>query len=149
MPEKKTLKTFLVNGSIDSDSIAKSIANHNSKKEIGAHSIFLGQVRADVSDNRTVAAIDFTAYPEMAEKQISEIREEIIVKHKLTCAHIKHSLGKLMVGEICLFIFVSSPHRKAAMEACNEMVERIKKEVPIFGKEIFDDESYQWKENKA
>jgi molybdopterin synthase catalytic subunit len=149
MTEKKTLKTFLVNGSINSDSIAKSIANHNSKKEIGAHSIFLGQVRADVCDNRTVAAIDFTAYPEMAEKQISEIREEIIVKHKLTCAHIKHSLGKLMVGEICLFIFVSSPHRKAAIEACNEMVERIKKEVPIFGKEIFDDESYQWKENKA
>ena len=149
MTEKKTLKTFLVNGSIDSESIVKSIANHNAKKEIGAHSIFLGQVRADVCDNRTVAAIDFTAYPEMAEKQILEIREEIIVKHKLTCAHIKHSIGKIMVGEICLFIFVSSPHRKAAMEACNEMVERIKKEVPIFGKEIFDDESYQWKENKA
>ena len=149
MAEKKTLKTFLVNGAIDTDSIAKSITNHNSKKSIGAHSIFLGQVRADVINEKTVAAIDFTAYTEMAEQKIDLIREEIIVKHKLTCAHIKHSLGKILVGEICFFVFVSSPHRYAAMEACNEMVERIKKEVPIFGKEIFDDETYQWKENTA
>jgi molybdopterin synthase catalytic subunit len=149
MNDKKLQKTFLVEGAITAESIAKSIANHSTKKSIGAHSIFLGQVRADEINNRTVVAIDFTAYAEMAEKQIELIREEIIIEHKLTCAHVKHSLGKLAVGEICFFVFVSSPHRKAAIEACNKMVERIKKEVPIFGKEIFENETYQWKENKA
>jgi molybdopterin synthase catalytic subunit len=51
-------------------------------------------------------------------------------------------------GEISLFVFASSPHRKAAIEACNEIVESIKKELPVWGKEIFDNEKYHWKENK-
>ena len=62
--------------------------------------------------------------------------------------HAYHSLGKVVVGEISLFVFTSSPHRKAAIEACNETVERIKAELPIWGKELFTDETYQWKENK-
>jgi molybdopterin synthase catalytic subunit len=62
--------------------------------------------------------------------------------------HIYHSLGKVHAGEISLFVFTSSPHRKAAIVACEEIVERIKKEAPVWGKEIFEDETYVWKENK-
>ena len=62
--------------------------------------------------------------------------------------HIYHSLGKVAAGEICLFVFTSSAHRKAAIEACNETVERIKAELPVWGKELFADETYQLKENK-
>jgi len=50
-------------------------------------------------------------------------------------------------GEISLFVFVSSVHRQMALDACREIVERIKKEVPVWGKEIFEDESYEWKQN--
>ena len=53
---------------------------------------------------------------------------------------------KVAAGEICLFVFTSSAHRKAAIEACNETVERLKAELPIWGKELFADETYQWKE---
>ncbi|MEP6513634.1 MAG: molybdenum cofactor biosynthesis protein MoaE, partial [Parafilimonas sp.] len=59
-----------------------------------------------------------------------------------------HSLGRVEAGEISLFVFTSSPHRNAAIEACNEMVERIKSELPVWGKELFADETYQWKENR-
>ena len=61
--------------------------------------------------------------------------------------HIYHSLGKIKAGEICLFVVTSSKHREPAQQACDELVERIKAEVPICGKEIFEDETHQWKEN--
>jgi molybdopterin synthase catalytic subunit len=61
--------------------------------------------------------------------------------------HIYHSIGKVKAGEICLFVFVSSKHRKDAFDACRDIVEQIKANVPIFGKEIFDDETFVWKEN--
>jgi molybdopterin synthase catalytic subunit len=139
---------FFIEGAITTHQIAASIERHSAKKNIGAHEIFLGQVRADVIEGKTVSAIDYSAYSEMAENEIAKLREEIINKHQLSCAHVLHSFGKVNAGEISLFVFVSSPHRNAAFNACREMVELIKKNVPIFGKEIFEDESYQWKENK-
>jgi len=52
------------------------------------------------------------------------------------------------VGELCLFVFTSSAHRKIAIAATNFFVEEIKAKVPVFGKEIFEDETHQWKVNK-
>jgi molybdopterin synthase catalytic subunit len=95
-----------------------------------------------------VKAIEYTAYEEMAEKEFHKIRENAFLKYELTCAHIYHSLGRVEVGEVCLFIFTSSPHRKAAIKACEFILEAVKTKVPIFGKELFEDATYQWKENK-
>ena len=78
---------------------------------------------------------------------MSQVREDAFNKYDLTCMHIYHSLGKVNAGEICLFVFTSSAHRKAAIDACEEVVERIKKELPIWGLELFEDDTYQWKEN--
>ena len=61
--------------------------------------------------------------------------------------HIYHSLGNVKAGEICLFVFVSSPRRKDVFKAIEFIVEQIKADVPIFGKEVFEDASHQWKEN--
>ena len=147
MDKKKPKKVF-VQGAIPPEKIATSVANHQSKTNIGAHSIFLGQVRADAVDGKTVTAIDYTAYEEMAENVFHEIREAAFAKFDITCAHIYHSLGKVNVGELCLFVFTSSAHRKIAIEATNFFVEEIKAKVPVFGKEIFEDETHQWKVNK-
>lgn len=141
------LKNSFVEGAISPEKIANSIASHQQKTNIGGHAIFLGQVRADEIDGKTVSAIEFTAYKELAEQKIAEIREEIFEKYPLSCMHIYHSLGIIKVGEICLFVFTSSKHRKSAQEACSELVERIKAEVPIWGKELFEDNTHQWKEN--
>ncbi len=128
--------------------VGESIAKHQKQTEIGGHSLFLGQVRSDVVENRTVAAIDYTAYEEMALEQMHQIREAMFSKYSLTCMHVHHSLGRVAAGELCLFVFISSRHRKAAISACEETVERIKAELPIWGKEIFEDEAYQWKVNQ-
>ena len=134
-------------GAIPPEKTATSIANHQSKTNIGAHSIFLGQIRADEIDGKTVSAIEYTAYEEMAETVFHEIREAAFSKFDMTCCHIYHSLGPVKTGEICLFVFTSSAHRKVAIEACNFLVEEIKARVAIFGKEIFEDETHQWKVN--
>lgn len=145
--EQKKVKNVFVPGAISPQFIGESIAKHQSKTTIGAHDIFLGQVRADVIDGKTVAAIEYTAYEEMANKKFHEIRETAFEKFNLNCMHIYHSLGTVKAGELCLFVFVSSPHRKEVFEALQHIVEEIKVQVPIFGKELFEDESYQWKVN--
>ncbi len=137
----------MVEGAISPAFIGESIAKHNTKKKIGAHSIFLGQVRNDIINDKKVKAIDYTSYLEMAEDKFHEIREDAFKKYSLTCMHIYHSIGKVNAGEISLFVFTSSVHRKDAIKACEEIVEKIKKEVPVWGKEIFEDESSQWKIN--
>ena len=147
MIEKK-IKNIFIAGPVTADFIGKSIQNHSSKKDIGGHSIFLGQVRADKIDGKEVAAIEYTCYEEMANEKMHEIREAIFAKYDLTCMHVYHSLGKVATGEISLFVFTSSKHRKAAINACEALVENIKSSLPIWGKELFTNETYQWKENK-
>ena len=144
MKENKQ-KNIFVQGAIGPAFIGESIAKHQTKTNIGGHSIFLGQVRADAIEGKTVAAIEYTTYEEMAFEKMTEIREEIFEKYPLVCMHVYHSLGKVAAGEICLFVFTSSRHRKVAIYACEETVEKIKAELPVWGKELFADESYQWK----
>ncbi|SMP21659.1 molybdenum cofactor biosynthesis protein MoaE [Chryseobacterium profundimaris] len=142
------IKNIFQKGPILPSFIAESIAKHSTKTGIGAHQIFLGQIRADETDNKKVKAIEYTAYEDVALTQMTTIREEIFAKYNLTCMHIHHSLGIVNAGEICLFVFTSSKHRNEATLACNEVVERIKNELPIWGREIFEDESHQWKINQ-
>jgi molybdopterin synthase catalytic subunit len=140
-------KNIFVQGPIAASFIDDSIQKQSSKTDIGGHSIFLGQVRADKIDGKHVASIEYTAYEEMALDMMYGIRENMFAKYDLTCMHVYHSLGNVKAGEISLFVFTSSAHRKAAIDACEETVERIKAELPVWGKEIFEDETYTWKQN--
>ena len=140
-------KTVFIEGAISSEFIAQSIAKHQSKHTIGAHNIFLGQVRADEIDGNIVAAIEYSAYEEMANEAMNIIREKAFAQFDLVCMHIYHSLGEVKAGEICLFVFVSATRRKQVYEATETIVNWIKSDVPIFGKEIFENETFTWKKN--
>jgi len=147
MKDKK-IKNVFKEGAITSEFIGNAIQKHQSKTTIGAHNIFLGQVRADVIENKTVVAIEYSAYEDMANEKFDAIREATFKKFDLTCMHIYHSLGTVKAGEICLFVFASSPRRKIVFKAIEYIVEEIKAHVPVFGKEIFEDDTHQWKTNK-
>jgi molybdopterin synthase catalytic subunit len=147
MEKERKPKNIFVQGPISPEAIGKSIASHSTKVDIGAHSIFLGQVRADEKEGGITTAIEYTAYEEMALEKAFEIREAIFGKYHLNCMHIYHSLGTVKTGEICLFVFTSSRHRKDAIAACEELVERIKHELPVWGREILDNSNTVWKEN--
>jgi molybdopterin synthase catalytic subunit len=142
------LKNIFMDGAIPASFIADSIAKHATKTEIGGHNIFIGQVRADNVDGKLVIGIEYTSHVEMALEKMHEIREAIFAKYEITCMHVHHSLGMVKAGELCLFVFTSSKHRKVAIDACTECVERIKAELPVWGKEIFEGSEYQWKVNK-
>ena len=140
--------SVFIEGEILPSMIAGSIEKHSAKKEIGAHSIFLGQVRDDMIDGKKVTAIDYSCYEEMAGDVFHEFREAAFSKFSLTCMHIYHSLGRVEAGKISLFVFTSAPHRKNAIDACAFVVEEIKSKAPVWGKEILEDETFAWKLNK-
>ncbi|MBV6647129.1 MAG: molybdenum cofactor biosynthesis protein MoaE [Cyclobacteriaceae bacterium] len=140
-------RDFFVDGPISPQFVGESIARHQKKTSIGAHDIFLGQVRQDSVADKLVQAIEYTAYQEMAEPVLSSIMEEAFDQFELTCAHVYHSLGRINIGEICLFVFTSAPRRRSARQACTYIVEAIKEQVPIFGKELLGRNDYQWKVN--
>jgi len=146
-PTRHKRKQVLTEGPISPAFIAEAIAKHSSQTGIGAHAIFLGQVRSDVIDGKSVQAITYSAYPEMAEDAFHEIREKAFARFSLTCMHIYHSLGTVKSGEISLFVFVSSVHRADAFAACKEIVDAIKAEVPVWGKELLEDGTHVWKKN--
>jgi molybdopterin synthase catalytic subunit len=160
------VKDIFVEGPIDPAFIATSIAKHATRMDIGAHEIFLGQVRADTvaradgaanagatpgqarSDNAKVAAIEYTAYRDMALERMTAIREEAFAKWpSMTCLHVHHSLGIIPAGQLCFMVFASAPHRVAAREAVAWVVDRIKAELPIFGREVLSDSTHLWKHN--
>ena len=141
------MKKVFIEGPISSEFIGTAIAKHQNKTSIGAHNIFLGQVRADEVDSKVVTAIEYTCYEELANEKLNEIREEAFEKFDLICMHIYHSLGTIKVGEVCFFVFVSAKRRKEVYAATEWIVNQVKDRTPIFGKEIFEDDSHQWKVN--
>lgn len=145
------VRDIFVEGPIAPEFIATSIAKHATRMDIGAHEIFLGQVRADIVPDAAgdrVAAIEYTAYREMALARMTEIREAAFAKWpELTCLHVHHSLGRIPAGQLCFMVFASAPHRKQAREAVAWVVDRVKEELPIFGKEVLGDGAHVWKRN--
>lgn len=141
------MKNIFINGPITAAFIAERIQEHNNKPNIGGHSIFLGQVRADLVAGKPVMAIEYSANEPMAIQIMQSLRDDIFAGFPLSCMHVYHSLGIVKAGEISLFVFTSSVHRKAAIGACEQTVEKIKAGLPIWGKELFTDDSHQWKVN--
>ncbi len=138
---------ILVSGPIDSSLIVEYIDRLSDDKESGAHSIFLGQVRNDKIDERTVKAIEYSAYEEMVEKEAQKIRDTVLAAYSdVNNVIIIHSTGIVRAGELSLFVMVTAGHRDQATRACRHALEMIKEKYPVWKKELFDDDSYHWQE---
>jgi molybdopterin synthase catalytic subunit len=144
----KTEESIFIQGAIPAEFVGKLIAEHQFQTNIGAYDIFLGQVRADEIEGRTVSAISYTAYEAMANKKAKEIKQRAEEHHGLSSLCIYHSLDAVKAGEICLLVFASAPHRKQVFEGLRQAVEEIKAELPVFGKELWTDETESWKVNQ-
>ena|SRR5690554_3590373 len=143
-----TPQVLFIEGAISSKHIEKVLNSFQEAIHTGAHQIFLGQVRADKMVKHTVVGIDYTMFIPMAEKTIKQIIKDAEEQFAVDRIIIHHSNGIVKVGEICLFVAVSSAHRKASHQAIDYCVETLKKETPIFGKEILDNNSHVWKKNR-
>jgi len=135
----------LISGPISPEFMAHKISEHQSKHEIGAHAVFMGQVRADIDKDRTTKGIEYSAYEEMIVKAISGIKDDLFSRFDdLQCLHIWHSTGMVEVGELSLFVLVSSGHRKQSFAALEDCIDQIKQKLPVWKKEIFTDGTYKW-----
>jgi molybdopterin synthase catalytic subunit len=127
--------------------IAETIAKFGALDQSGAHSIFLGQVRADTQGGSRVIAIEYSVFHEMAWPVLEEIRQSVKSTYGLHQLIVFHSTGRVETGEICFFVMATAGHRTQAMAACSEAVNRIKAGVPVWGKLILENGSVAWKRN--
>jgi MoaE-MoaD fusion protein len=104
----------------------------------GAVVTFDGCVR-NQSHNRRTLYLDYEAYEAMAIAKIREIAVAARTKFPIDRIAIAHRLGRLQIGETSVFIAVSSPHRPAAFDACRFAIDTLKRTVPIWKKEYFED----------
>jgi molybdopterin synthase catalytic subunit len=106
--------------------------------ESGGIDVFIGTVR-DQTKGKKVVRLEFEAYANMAEKEMKKIAEQAQEKWPLHKILIHHRTGVLKPGDIPVIIAVSAAHREAAFEACRYAIDTLKKTVPIWKKEVFED----------
>jgi molybdopterin synthase catalytic subunit len=134
-------------GAIPNSMVSEIISSYVNS-DIGAHSIFLGQVRPDLINNKIVKEVEYSAYTPMAEEVMKNIFDLINQKYNdLKLIKIIHSVGIVKSGEISLLVFIGCGHRKQAFSAIQETVELIKEKLPVWKKEIFEDGSHNWPHN--
>jgi len=109
----------------------------------GAVVLFLGTVR-EMTEGRRTESLEYECYEEMARKELAELETEARGRWPLVKAAVVHRLGHLPLGEISVAIAVSSPHRRAAFEAGQWLIDRIKEVVPIWKKENYTDGGSDW-----
>lgn len=105
--------------------------------EAGAIATFIGTTRNN-NQGRKVIALDYEAYPEMAEKELARLGEEAKKKWQICRMAIVHRIGPVQITEPSVIIAVSAAHRDAAFAACRFAIEEIKKTVPIWKKEVYE-----------
>src|SRR5258707_194279 len=115
-----------------------SLVRHVRAPEDGAIVTFDGFVR-NQSHNRPTLYLDYEAYESMALAKMREIAAQLHEKFAIHRVAIVHRLGRLEIGETSVFIAVSAPHRAAAFEACRFAIDTLKRTVPIWKKEYFED----------
>jgi molybdopterin synthase catalytic subunit len=105
--------------------------------EAGAIATFVGTTRNN-NEGRKVIALDYEAYPEMVEKELTRLGEEARRKWQICRMAIVHRVGPVQITEPSVMIAVSAAHREAAFAACRFAIEEIKKTVPIWKKEVYE-----------
>jgi molybdopterin synthase catalytic subunit len=104
----------------------------------GAVVVFEGIVRNHSGSRRTLW-LDYECYEAMAIRVLADLGRSIAKRHAISRLAIVHRLGRMEIGEASVVIVAASPHRRPAFEAAMEAINRLKKEVPIWKKEHFED----------
>lgn len=129
---------FLTPGPLDVEDLLSDVAPSE-----GAVCLFLGVVRGE-NDGRRTVEIEYEAYGAMAESELARIGREIAVEWPSARVRVRHRVGRVPVGEASVAIVATAPHRAEAFAACRAAIDRIKKDVPIWKRELHPDGSSDW-----
>ena len=129
----------LVTDTIDTNAVLAHVAS----PEAGAVVLFLGTTRR-TTEGRETASLDYECYHEMALAKLAELKAEAVRRWPLLECAIVHRVGHLELGEASVAVAVSTPHRQAAFEAGQWLIDTLKQVVPIWKKENWADGTTQW-----
>lgn len=135
---------FLTTDPIDVAAMVQSVAG----PDCGGTAIFIGTVRAGPDDG-PVIAIEYSAYDAMAEAEFGRIVSEAQTSWPGARLAAQHRVGSIPLGEASVAIVAAAPHRAEAFDACRKVIEQVKVRVPVWKKEIFEDGTMQWRENRS
>lgn len=117
-----------------------------SSSEVGAVTIFVGSARGIGNNGGRVLRLEYEAYEEAAVKALERIIEDLRGKYGIVDAIVEHRIGEVGVGEDIVYALVASRHREEGLKSIVELIERLKREVPVWKKEVTDKGS-RWIEN--
>ena len=133
-PAKAEARAFITREAIDSGGLLEVIK----RPEDGAAVVFEGVVRNHSRGRRTLF-LEYEAYQEMALGQMESLIAQALAQFQIRDAAIVHRLGRIEIGETSVVIVVASAHRAAAFDACRWLIDTLKRTVPIWKKEHFED----------
>src|SRR4051812_1132876 len=111
----------------------------------GGIDVFLGTTRADRSaDGRALLALDYEAYPEMALAQMRKLADAARERWPIVKLAMLHRTGRVALAEPSVVIAVSCPHRAESFDACRFLIDRLKADVPIWKKEVWEGGGETW-----
>ena len=132
-------RASIVERAIDVQALTREAASET----CGATAVFLGTVRSS-SDGKAVTGIDYTAYTEMAEREMLDILREAEGRFGIVNGIIEHRIGTLAVGDASIAVVLSHPHRGNAMDALRYVVDETKSRATIWKLEHYVDGSREW-----
>ena len=133
-PVRSGCHTGIVRAKIDTEQILANLKH----AEDGAAVIFEGIVRNQTRGRRTLY-LDYEAYEDMASREMESLAEQALKQFPVRDVALIHRLGRLEIGETSVLIVVVSVHRAAAFDACRWLIDTLKRKVPIWKKEYFED----------
>lgn len=129
----------LTNDVIDMSKVLASVES----PQAGAIVLFAGTTR-EFTDGKRTESLDYECYPDMATQELGKLEQQARERWPIVGCSIVHRLGHLQIGEASVAIAVSSPHRKAAFEAGQWIIDTLKQLVPIWKKENWEDGTFEW-----
>lgn len=108
----------------------------------GGTCVFVGTVR-DVDGGRGVHELDYTAHPSV-DGVLREVADDVAAATPIRALAAVHRVGDLAVGDIAVVVAASAPHRGEAFDACRRMIDELKRRVPIWKHQLFDDGTEEW-----
>jgi molybdopterin converting factor subunit 1 len=131
---RETAHCAIVRGPIQTQEVLAGIK----RGEDGAAVVFEGVVRNQTRERKTLY-LDYEAYDEMALKQMESLAGQALSQFQIREVALVHRLGRLEIGETSVLIVVAAAHRAAAFDACRWLIDTLKRTVPIWKKEYFED----------
>jgi molybdopterin synthase catalytic subunit len=133
------VRAEIVTRAIDAERLAREVGDERH----GATAIFLGTVRS-INDGRTVTGIEYSAYNQMAEREMLAVLREAEEQFKGVALVAEHRVGVLEVGEVSIAIAAGHEHRGPALDALRYAIDQIKARAPIWKRERYADGTEEW-----